>query len=1332
ILPTLTSPASPGGIANLLGALPTVQITNSTTNTLFSSGANPGSRVFNALDISGTGGITVGAGLGPVSGLPTSVSLTLASGALLVTGTGTDTLSAQRIAVGTLQTSTAPEAVLQIGAGATLNLGGTIVGSLVANQINATTTWYEQSSSPVYNANTGSGVTGDAASLTKDLGGTLDIMARQFYIGTTTLNGGTTILDSGTTVAGSTIGTINTLYDNAGALTVNYGATLDLNGTSQYIGSLSSNGGATPGAGGTITSSGGPAMLVTNQAGNTVWAGSITGDSINQVALALVSNNTITMESPNPYYGPTIVLNGTLALQDNATLANTSSILLNYGLISLNNNSDLIINNNDRINDAAPITMNGGALTLNGQGNTYTTETVGALTAASGANTISIGVGGNGLYSNADLTLASITAAVGATVNFTTTTTSSTLGAGDSNPRILVTNASTLGYNTSTGVIGAWAIVNSDTFAAYNPSLGIGAVGTDGYQSYAGGAMTGGTITTVNNVNIYAGGTLTGFGVGNVTDVFDGVVGVNNALTLPAGGANTDYLRLAGAAETDILFTHSSDVLNLNQGGLIHSNSSTGSSTIGSAAVPGVLTAGGMTGSGTVPLVIYNTANSGTALTATLTNLSTTVNVTSATGTQGLFAGEILTGTGLATGTYITSVLNGTQFTVNNLPTVNASESLTPASNMVINSVIADNGLQNLVQLEKSGTGTLTLTGAGGNNTYSGGTIVDEGTLNLDGTAGTVLIPAAGGLTIVGAPTAFGTATTVQEGNGIGGQIAAGTTVTIDGRSTLALAGNETLNSLVFNNNGGGGAPTVTVPAGTTLTLSNSSPITATSNNPSQVAIVSGGFLALNAGANTISAGPIQINGTTVTQIVPTLNISSVITGVGASITANGGGLLELSGANTFDSGVNLSSGGIEVGASSTPSTAGSTVTSGPLGIGTFNIGTGTYLVSSANTNAVANNLTLGANDLTLLGTSNLALNGNLSLNAGNTTINVDVPGVTLALGGVISDPLSGSGSLIKTGLGTLALDGNNTFTGSVTVNAGVVVLGGSAGGVAAPLANPIITITSTGTLALQNNGSGNNGLITYTGLNVTINNLSPFSNLFVGNNGANTGNTIEIPSLTMSGGQVLNLANANNYSLIIESLIDATPGVGPAPEINVPAGMTVYDYTYTSGDQPINTGLGNLIFPDVVTLGTTTTLNSGNPIELSAYNGSNYYPLVIQTPSPAPAAAPLGFFSGGLNASFASTGTAVTTGALNSVFAGIGYSGTFASISQVNDLQDNNRPLSTTSSFTTSIVSEVGLLDIGHAGVYTFRIANDDSGTLIIDGTAVLNDTTGAAIHQA
>ena len=265
----------------------------------------------------------------------------------------------------------------------------------------------------------------------------------------------------------------------------------------------------------------------------------------------------------------------------------------------------------------------------------------------------------------------------------------------------------------------------------------------------------------------------------------------------------------------------------------------------------------------------------------------------------------------------------------------------------------------------------------------------------------------------------------------------------------------------------------------------------------------------LAVGFNTMNIGAITINGQTVTQIVPTLNITSVITGIaGTSITKTGAGLLELSGASTFDSGVLLTAGGIEIGASSTPSTAitpatpSGVVTSGPLGQGTFSIGNGTstagslYLVSGG-AFTVANVLSVGANnDIHLEGSNGLTLNGALTLNpSANLTVNVDVPGVVLALGGVISDTTGDK--IIKNGLGTLALTNvTNAFNGAVTLNQGVLVLAGLNGSSPAPLSGvtPSITISSNGLLALENNGINSNSLITYNGLTIAVNTSSNYA----------------------------------------------------------------------------------------------------------------------------------------------------------------------------------------------------------------------------------------------
>ncbi|WP_395730694.1 autotransporter-associated beta strand repeat-containing protein [Prosthecobacter sp.] len=1329
-LTTFTNYSTPSDVtlASLI-ATPTItlQVTGATTNALYSAGVAPGGRVLNALSINGSG-LTVGVGNDAATGLASDLSLTLSSGGILVNG-GTNTLNATRLVLAPVNVTTATnpsttgtEAIIQVASGSTLNLGGTLVGTLMTNQNLAGSNFFQNTASPVASVATGG--------LTKGLSGNLNITARQFYTGATILNGGTTKLSAGN----------NTLFDNGGALTVNYGATLDLNGTVQYVGNFTSNGGAVPGAGGTVNSSNGASLLVTN-ATTSIWAGSITGSMANAITFARVNGGTTTMLSANSYYGATIILGGGITLQDNATLANTSSITLNYANLSLNNNTGLFINNNDRVNDAASISMNGGNLFLTGRANTYTAENLGALTAASGVNTITVAIGGTGAYTNADLGFASITRTSNAILNFI----GSTLGADGSNPRILVTDSASLGYSAATGVIGAWAIANSDTWAGFNPSMGIGAVGTVGYQGYAGGYMSGGTVTTTtavlgaNVLNTYSGGTLNGFGAGNVTNILNGIAGINQVITMNAGGATTDYLRFAGATENDLAFTSSGDVLNIIMGGLLHSNSGVGSTMIGTPDVRGFLTTGGTATSGITPLVVYNTTNAvtGTGIAATGTVAGS--NVVTVTSTTGLFAGMALSGTGIPNGSYITQVLSGTQLSINyNALSTIGGQTLTFVSDMVIHSIIQDNGLGSVTRLNKAGTGTLTLTAA---NTYTGGTIINQGTVNLSAaTAGTIVIPG-GGLTLVGSTTGV-TATTLNVGVsasggnavGIGGQIDSSNTLTIIGKSIVNLAGTQTLNSLVFNNNGGEAAPTVTTAATipiSVLNLTSLNPITASSSNPANVSIISVASLGLTAGTNTITVNPIQIAGSTVTQLTAALSISSPIvgigtTGTGVGITKAGNGLLQLSGASTFDGGVNLAAGGIAIGGSSITAGLGGPVISGPLGTGTFTIGAGTYLTSTAATNVISNALVLGGNDLSYKGPNGLTLNGSLSLNSGNTTVNVDVPGSFLTLGGVITDnggSGGGTSGIIKTGLGTLALTNNNTFGGSIIVNEGVMVLGGATGNAPQPLANANVTITSNGTLALENNGLSNSGLIVYQGLSITVNPNSNYANLFVSNassigvtvSGNGTGNAIKIPQLTMTGTQVLNLASANAYSIIFQNVTNTTG----APRFNVAAGTTAYVYGYTAGNKPVNIGLGSLYFPDIVTQGTTTTVAT-NPIELSSYNGSNYYPLLIQAPATAPSTTPTGYSAGGLNAAYSSL--AAAQGALNVNVAGIGFSGS-GTVSLMNDAGMNNRAASTTASNTNGITTLQGLLNINTAGTYTFRSASDDASVLYIDGQLLISD---------
>jgi autotransporter-associated beta strand protein len=328
-----------------------------------------------------------------------------------------------------------------------------------------------------------------------------------------------------------------------------------------------------------------------------------------------------------------------------------------------------------------------------------------------------------------------------------------------------------------------------------------------------------------------------------------------------------------------------------------------------------------------------------------------------------------------------------------------------------INSVIT--GASKLI---KSGGGILSLTAG---NTYTLGTSVVQGTVTLNGGVGSVVIPA-GGLTIGGA-----TVTMVANA----GQINSSNVVTIRRSSILTLVGNNTLDSLVFENNGGTTAPTVT--PGGILTLTNATPVSITTSNAQTLPVISGGTLALGAGAKTFSVEAPNIGGQIYTNISPALSITSIITGTGP-ITKTGTGLLQLSGQSTF-SGLTVSGGGIVVGANSTP--ASGVLTSGPLGIGSVAMGSGSRLV--ANTTASIGNDISFAGTPTFDATDNtartLTLFGNLTGPGlgGTPTISIANPGLTVALLGT----LPAASSYTRTGLGTLIFNATN-YSGNFNATA--------------------------------------------------------------------------------------------------------------------------------------------------------------------------------------------------------------------------------------------------------------------------------------------------------
>lgn len=231
--------------------------------------------------------------------------------------------------------------------------------------------------------------------------------------------------------------------------------------------------------------------------------------------------------------------------------------------------------------------------------------------------------------------------------------------------------------------------------------------------------------------------------------------------------------------------------------------------------------------------------------------------------------------------------------------------------------------------------------------------------------------------------------------------------------SNITLGANRAANSLTFNDvddtfsllNGSGNR---------TLTLT-SGDITRTAGSSGTQTLA---FTTLALGADSV----MDINGS------GQLTISSVISGASRTLTKSGTGILQLSGANTFSGGTTLADGSLYLGNNSA------------LGTGAFTINGGTVAAVTA-ARTISNSVTVGGN-FAVGGSQNLTLSGAINLGGATRTITVDNSAAT-TFSGVVS-----SGGITKAGPGTLTLAGSsaNTFTGSLTVNAGTVALAKTAG----------------------------------------------------------------------------------------------------------------------------------------------------------------------------------------------------------------------------------------------------------------------------------------------
>ncbi|EBS2665286.1 autotransporter outer membrane beta-barrel domain-containing protein [Salmonella enterica subsp. enterica] len=352
-------------------------------------------------------------------------------------------------------------------------------------------------------------------------------------------------------------------------------------------------------------------------------------------------------------------------------------------------------------------------------------------------------------------------------------------------------------------------------------------------------------------------------------------------------------------------------------------------------------------------------------------------------------------------------------------------------------------------QVVKSGDKTLTLSGV---NTYTGGTLISGGTLvgsnvealgtgdvtnnatlelntsgdfdNAISGSGKVEKSGDDALTLSGSNTYTG-GTLISDGTLVASNVEALGTGDVTDNATLALnAGGDFTNNI-------GGTGRVEKSGDDALTLSGSNTYTGGT-------LISGGTLVAN-DVNALGTGDVTDNATLMLNTGG--DFTNNIGGTGC-VEKSGDGTLTLSGANSYTGGT-LISGGTLVANDVNALGTGDITDNATLAlnaVGDFNnaisgsgkvekSGDGTLTFSGANSYRGGTTIsggTLLASNVEALGTGDVTNNATLALNTG----------------GDFDNAISGSGNVVKSGADTLTLSGNNSYRGGTTINDGTLIAG--------------------------------------------------------------------------------------------------------------------------------------------------------------------------------------------------------------------------------------------------------------------------------------------------
>jgi autotransporter-associated beta strand protein len=570
-------------------------------------------------------------------------------------------------------------------------------------------------------------------------------------------------------------------------------------------------------------------------------------------------------------------------------------------------------------------------------------------------------------------------------------------------------------------------------------------------------------------------------------------------------------------------------------------------------------------------------------------------------------------------------------------------------------------GLREAVAIANGQTGTQTIVFGSG---LAGGTITLSGNLAI-GENITFDADAASGLTITGSTITVATGTTLTLTNGSSDTLAIASKITGLGGVTKTGAGAVTLSGgndysgatsigagTLTANGGIGDGSAVTVSSGATLNLS---------SNETVGSLTGSGAVTL--GSYTLTAG----DGSST-------SFDGIISGTGA-LTKTGTGTLTLTGANSYSGPTTVSAGTLELNSSAGTALADSsavTLSGGTLRLasatetigtlsgasGTLALGANALTVSQGSAGTFSGAITgsgslikSGTGDLTLAGSTNstgftgtttisqgkLVVASDNNLGGGAVTLSGGTLGITAAatidnavtlgsgdgtvevasgISATLSGVVGGSNALTKTGTGSLTLSGNNTYTGSTTISAGMLVAGhnnalGTTAGSTTVATGATLQLASGVTLAEDLTVSGT-GVSSVGALQVTTGSATVSGAVAMG---ANTTIGVSGTGLTLSGvvsGTGFNLTKTGNGTLTLSGTVNTYTGTTTvsAGTLAIAGSGSISTGSITLAGGTLDSTGSSVTLANTVALGSgngTVNIGSGNALTLSGVvSGAN------------------------------------------------------------------------------------------------------------------------------